>query len=104
MKRALTAIEALVVIQVLLVAVCLDGAAVILAVTLDKSWDGFRGRQSLKHLVFANSAAEIKETYDVRGFSVTFVVDAMGRFRLRFDDSHDWRSQSVSRSIANFTR
>ena len=75
-----------------LLALSKDRGVDVVAVALDKEWadvDRFLDGQ-LPSNVFLGDAAEVESALQVRALPVTFLVDAGGQLRLRFDGARNW--------------
>ena len=65
----------------------------VVTIALDRDWaevERFLGRPPVRMLL--GDAAEVEARLGVRALPATFLVDAKGDLRLRFDGARDWRN------------
>ena len=74
----------------------------LLAVSVDDSWKsirGFLGPGAKEPIVLAQASEKITKDYAVKVFPVTYVVNAEGHLKLRFDGARNWRDGLFLQSV-----
>jgi thiol-disulfide isomerase/thioredoxin len=72
----------------------------VVAIALDPEWDpvdDFLDGRNVETVLLGDQT-EIESTLDVHALPVTFLIDAGGRLRLRFDGARDWTDEDFLES------